>query len=128
MTTSEATVPAPRPISIQASLKLAIGFPGGSDYQLPAERDAFIGAAISSMSLDVHRVTAMTCLRALLLALLVTGCGATQPTDGLTPAERGSLLRSPSGPGASRTTVGELLEPARAGAPAASPDVPRGLN
>ena len=69
----------------------------------------------------------MPYVRLCLLALMLTACGANQPTDGLSPPERGSLLRSPSGPGASRTTVGELLEPARAGAPAASPDVQRGL-
>ncbi|RYI97416.1 MAG: hypothetical protein EON47_19895 [Acetobacteraceae bacterium] len=68
----------------------------------------------------------MSRLHAMLLTLLLSGCGAAQPTTGLAPAERPSLLTSPSGPGASRTTVGELLEPARAGAPAASPDVPRG--
>jgi hypothetical protein len=57
----------------------------------------------------------------MLLVLLVAGCGANEPTTGLTPTERQSMLTSPSGPGgASRTTVGEMLEPARAGAPTAS--------
>lgn len=62
----------------------------------------------------------------LLLALVVAGCGAVQPTTGSAPSGRPSLLTSPSGPGGSRTTIGELLEPARAGAPAVSPDVPQG--
>jgi hypothetical protein len=63
----------------------------------------------------------------LLLAMLLTGCMVRQPMAYLPPAERRSLLTSPSGPGASRTTVGEMLEPARAGVPAASPDVHQGL-
>jgi hypothetical protein len=67
----------------------------------------------------------MSWSRPMLLVLLVAGCGAYEPTTGLTPAERQSLLTSPSGPGAGRTTVGEMLEPARAGAPAASPDAQR---
>lgn len=66
----------------------------------------------------------MPYLPLMILALLAAGCGANQPTTGLTPAERQSLLTSTSGPGASRTTVGEMLEPARAGAPAASPEAP----
>ena len=71
----------------------------------------------------------MPTLPLMILALLAAGCDADRPTTGQSPAERPSLLTSPSGPGASRTTVGEMLEPARAGAPAASPaQPPRGAD
>lgn len=68
----------------------------------------------------------MARLSPLLLVMLLAGCIMRQPVADLRPAEPRSLLTSPAGPGAGRTTVGEMLEPARAGAPAASPDVQRG--
>lgn len=48
----------------------------------------------------------------LLLAILLTGCMMRQPVAYLPPAERRFVLTLPLGPGASPTTVGELLEPA----------------